>query len=242
MGWANAGVGQTQRKPTTEPAPQKWILNGYDNGVKGIGVATYSSFNPKKAWKQATENAVNDLNANHSMIVYSYGKQVGRGPLRIESNYAIRSFVDTTEVTVVDSTQWKGRAFVLVKAHNPVPDSTIYPKADFRTIEQPTIDSSRVTQSNGKWLHSTGRTPRIDSNWHMSITKAKQDALRRLAEHLATEVSTKTYTKGATSRRYYSFSSMFAFQRIRVIKRTFAPDTVTVEVAVNPDEVKMLME
>ena len=223
-------------------APAKWILDGYSKGVKGIGVATYSSFNPEKAWREALKNAVNDLNANHSMIVHSYGKQVGRGPLRLESKYAIRSFVDTTQVAVVDSAQWKGRAFVLVEPSNPVPDSTIYPQGNFRTVEKPTIDSSGVSQKGKRWLHSTGSTPRIDSNWYMSITKAKQDALRRLAEHLATEVSTETYTKNATSRRYYSFSSMFAFQRIRITERIFTSDTVKVKVAVKPSEVKMLME
>ncbi|GEM_PF-6680969 len=237
LGFFFSGHGQAPSKET----PQQWIFDGYSEGIKGIGIATYSSFNPEKAWKEAIKNATNDLNANHSLIVYSYGHQVGRGPLRTDSEYAIRSILDTTQVTVVDSARWKGKAFVLVEPTVSVADSIIYPQGKFRTPEDSTISSLDSINSN-QWLETTGTTQRIDSNWYMSITKAKQDALRKLAEDLAVQVSTKTYSKGTTSRRYYSFSSMIAFQRIRVVKRSFGNDSVKVTVAVNPREVKMLMK
>jgi hypothetical protein len=241
IGW-NSSSAQQAKKTSSQHVPTQWILNGYSNGVKGMGVAPYSKFNPEKAWKEALSKGVDDLNANHSMIVYSYGKKVGRGPWRFESNYAIRSFLDTTQVSVVDSARWKGRAFVLIEPTNAVPDSTIYPNQKYRTLEKSTFSSSGISRADEGWLHSTGATPRIDSNWFMSFSKAKQDALRRLAEYLATQVSTETYSKNNITMQYSSFSSMFAFQRIKVLSRSFTPDSVKVEIAVKPHEVKKLME
>lgn len=237
LGLSFTVLGQTP----SQKAPQQWILNGYSEGIKGIGIAPYSSFNPEEAWKKAIQNGINDLNANHSLIVYSYGHQIGRGPLRTESEYAIRSILDTTQVTVVDSTRWKGKAFVLVEPTVSVADSIIYPQGKFRTPGDSTMRSLE-TSTSGQWLQTTGATQQIDSNWYMSITKAKQQALRKLAEDLAVKVSTKTYSQGTTSRRYYSFSSMVAFQRIRVLKRSFKGDSVKITIAVNPREVKILME
>jgi hypothetical protein len=232
-------TGQADGRQHHQP-PKEWIQKGSTEGVMGLGVAPYSSFNPDKAWKEALQNGIEDLNANHSMIVYHYGYQVGRGPMRTRSRYAIRNFLDSTQVAVVDSARWKDKAFVWIKPTNTVPDSVIYPSGNFRDLNEEVASS--VSSPSGQWLQWTGRTPRIDSNWHMAITKAKQDALRRLAGYLATRVSTKTYSKGASSRRYLSFSTMFAFQRVRVLQRTFNPDSVKVKVAVDPREVKMLME
>lgn len=241
--YASSAHAQQKVPPSVPEAPRDWIFNGYSDGIKGIGIAPYNHFDPDKAWEKAIKNGINDLNANHSLIVYSYGKQIGRGPLRTDTNFAIRNLLDSTQVSVVDSARWKGRAFVLVKPTVSVSDSVIYPQGDFRTPDSDLITRRTVKLDSGRsWLESTGSIPSINSNWYMSITKAKQEALRKLAENLAVEVSTETYARGRSSRRYYSFSSMIAFQRIRILKRTFGSDSVTVKVAVDPREVKMMMD
>lgn len=242
LAWTSAVLAQTTTyaPSPTNTTPQNWILEGTANEIEGLGVADYSKFNPEKSWKEALQNAVSDLNANHSLIVSHYGYRIGRGPLRIRSDYAMRTFLDTTQVTVLDSARWKGRAFIRIKPRTAVHDSILYPTEKFQPIDQSPADTTKF--SGGKWLMSTGSTPRIDSNWYMSVTKAKQDALRKLAEDLSVKVSSETYQKGETSRRYYNFSTMFSFQRIRVLKRIFNPDSIKVQVAVNPDEVKMLMD
>lgn len=225
---------------STNTTPENWILEGTSVEVEGLGVADYSKFNPEKSWNEALENAVNDLNANHSLIVSHYGYKIGSGPLRIRSNYAIRTFLDTTQITVLDSARWKGRAFIRVKPTTALHDSILYPNEKFQSIDHSPVDTSKF--AGGHWLLSTGATPRIDSNWYMSVTKAKQDALRKLAEDLAVEVFSETYQKGETALRYYKFSTMYAFQRIRVLKRVFNPDTIKVQVAISPKEVKRLMD
>lgn len=235
----NSAKGQAV-KPGKKHPLRDWVFDGSSESIKGLGIASYSIYNPEKSWKEALQNGVEDLNANHSLIVYHYGRQVGRGPLRTDSEYAIRSFLDTTQVTVVDSTRWKGRAFVLVEPTTAVPDSVIYPGEGFRKFEKNVSDS--IANTSGRWLQTTGSTPRIDSNWHMTFTKAKQKALRELAEYLATKVSTETYQKGATSRRYLNYSTMIAFQRIRTLKRTITSDSAKVEVAIDPKDIKILME
>lgn len=235
---------KAQTNPSTyssgKAIPPHWIFDGTTDDVEGMGVADYSQFNPKKSWQEALENAVNDLNANHSLIVSYYGYKIGRGPLRIRSNFAIRTFLDTTQVTVLDSARWKGRAFLRVKPTTAITDSILYPKGKFHTVGQSSADTTKY--EGGQWLLSTGSTPSIHSNWYMSVTKAKQDALRRLAEDLSIKVKTETYSIGQTSRSYYNFSTLYAFQRIRVLKREFGTDSVKVQIAVNPNEVKTLME
>lgn len=233
-------MAQTTQSPESS-APRDWIRSGKMDGVKGLGIATYSRFNPQKAWREAFKKGVNDLNANYSLLVHSYGKQVGRGPLRLRADYAIRSFVDTTQVSVVDSVRWKGRAFMLVESTEALSDSVLYPSGNFSSV----IDSSDSTgtfNKSGIWLHTTGSTQRIDSNWFYSLTKAKQDAVRQLAEDLAVKISTETYTKNQTSRRYLNFSTMFAFQRIHVVKRIFQPDSIKVQLAIKPHHVKELID
>lgn len=233
---------QTTNHPSSSnlSGSQNWIFQGTTSEVEGMGVADYSRFNPEKSWKKALRNAVNDLNANHSLIVSYYGYRIGRGPLRIRSNYAIRTFLDTTQVTVIDSALWKGKAFIRIKPTTALSDSVIYPGEEFHSVNKTVKDTASIR--NRQWLVSTGSTPSINSNWYMSVTKAKQDALRRLAEDLSVKVKSETYALGETSRNYYNFSTLYAFQRIRVLKREFGSDTVKVKVAVNPQEVKMLMD
>lgn len=236
----SADAQPNQFQPSREQNPKSWIFEGTTDGITGLGVADYSRFNPEKAWREALQNGVEDLNANHSLLVYYHGRKIGRGPLRTESEYAIRNFLDTTQVSIIDSTIWKERAFVLVEPNAVITDSILYPDGQFRAVTNGK-EAGRL-QATGGWITINGATPRIDSNWHMSITKAKQDALRQLAEDLAVEVSTETYQKDERTRRYYNFSTMFAFQRIHVLKRTFSRDSVKVTVAVRPQEIKMLME
>lgn len=220
---------------------QEWILEGSTDFVEGLGVADYSRFNPEKSWKEALENAVTDLNSNHSLIVSHYGYRIGSGPLRIRSNFAIRTFLDSTQVAVIDSARWRGRAFIRVKPKTALSDSLLYPNRKFRPVEQGgTVDTANV--DNSQWLLSTGSTPSINSNWYMSATKAKQDALRKLAESLAVKVTSETHSKGDMSMGFYSFSTLFAFQRIRVLKREFGSDSTRVQVAVSPWEVKKMMD
>lgn len=235
----SSAYGQTIDYALKNNPTGSWIFNGTADEVEGLGVADYSKFNPEKSWGEALENAVDDLNANHSLIVSHYGYKIGRGPLRIWSDYAIRTFLDTTQVTVLDSARWNGRAFIRVKPSKMISDSILYPSRKFRPVDQ---NLNTANLSGGQWLVSTGATPRIDSNWYMSVTKAKQDALRKLAEDLSVKVSSETLTKGETSLRFYSFSTMFSFQRIRVLKRIFNEDSIKVQVAVHPYEVKRLME
>lgn len=213
----------------------EWLAKGVPHTTVGIGIAPYSSFNPAKAWREAFYNGIEDLNANHSMVVYSYGHQIGRGPLRLRSNFAIRTLIDSAKTTVIDSIRWKDRAFLLIKPTNIVPDSIIYPE-NSRELQR-----SHFPSDDSALLQSRGSSPRIESNWNLSFARAKQNALKQLAERLSVEVSTETYAKGGVSRRYYSFSSMFAFQRIRVLQRTIGKDSISVQVAVKPNNVKILM-
>lgn len=226
--------------PQSSDALQNWIFESTTSDVEGLGVANYSQFNPEKSWSEALQRAVSDLNANHSLIVSHYGYRIGRGPLRIRSDYAMRTFFDSTKVTVIDSARWKGRAFIRVKPATALPDSLLYPNERFRAVDQNRIQT--VNNDSHQWLLSTGSTPRIDSNWYMSITKAKQDALRKLAEDLTIKVTSETYSKGATTMSYYSFSTLFAFQRVRVLKREFNTDSIRVQVAIHPREIKKLMD
>lgn len=231
---------QTSYYSSSNENPQSWIFEEATEEVEGLGVAAFSRFNPEKSWKKALENAVTDLNANHSLIVSHYGYQIGQGPLRLRSDYAIRTFWDTTQVTVIDSARWQGQAFIRVKPPEPLPDSLLYPNMNLEYLTDSLASQNNSYQ--GRWLLSTGSTPKIDSNWNKSVTKAKQEALRKLAEDLSVKISTEIYSTGETSRRYYNFSTLFAFQRIRVLKRSFQSDSVKVQVAVNPKEVKMLMD
>ncbi|NGP87531.1 hypothetical protein [Fodinibius halophilus] len=235
------GRGQAPRteKDTT---PKKWIAGNTIDTISGIGIARYSSYNPEKAWQKALENSINDLNANLSMLVYYWGKQIGRGPFRTRSKYAIRNLLDSTQVTVIDSARWKGHAFVLIKPKEVVPDSIIYTDNKLNRLKETRKDTAVSQESGQHWLTTTGSTPKIDSNWFMSITKAKQDALRRLARKLSVKITTETYSKGDTQRRYFNFSTIFAFQRIRVLNRSFNSDSVKVTVAVHPHEIKWLMK
>lgn len=217
-----------------QPPMPEWLAKGVPNTVAGIGIAPYSSFNPTKAWRKAFYNGMEDLNANHSMVVHSYGYQIGRGPLRLRSNYAIRTLIDSAQVTVIDSVRWRGRAFLVMKSTTVVPDSIIYP----HNSQEIRPDDSFT---GGGALKSWGSSPQIDSNWNLSFARAKQNALKKLAEQLSVEVSTETYAMGKMSRRYYNFTSMFAFQRIRVLQRSIEKDSIRVRVAIQPDDVKMLM-
>lgn len=223
-------------------SPKKWIFNGRSSTVQGLGIANYSRFNPTKSWKKAFDYALQDLNANHSLLVYHSGYQIGQGPLRTRSNYAIRNLLDSTQVSIVDSARWEGRAFLLVEPKSAVPDSLIYPKRNYKTVHDSVTSKPAVSSPKDQWVHTTGSAARINSNWNMSITKAKQKALRNLAEHLAVRVSTETYSKGQRQRRYLKFSTVYAFQRIQTINRSFDADSFRVELAVNPNEIKMLIE
>lgn len=221
---------------------KKWIFSDRNNSVEGLGIADYSRFNPTKSWNKAFEYALQDLNANHSLLVYHSGYQIGRGPLRTRSNYAIRNLLDSTQVSIVDSARWEGRAFLLVEPKSTVPDSLIYPEKNYKAVPDSVTSKSASSSQANQWMRTKGSAARINSNWNMSITKAKQKALRNLAEHLAVRVSTETYSKGERQRRYYKFSTVYAFQRIQTINRSFDADSFRVELAVDPNEIKMLIE
>ena len=221
---------------------KNWIFNGNSKKIQGIGIADYSRFNPEKSWNKAFEYAVQDLNANHSLLVYHHGYQIGRGPLHTRSTYAIRNFLDSTQVSVVDSARWKGQAFLLVEPQISLSDSLIYPKRDFKTVHDSITDKTAVSSQTDQWIRTMGAAPRRNSNWNMSITKAKQKALRNLAEYLAVKVTNETYSKNNVQRRYYNFSTVYAFQRIKTINRSFNVDSFRVELAVDPNEIKMLLE
>lgn len=227
-------MGQTHPTDDQSLMP-KWLAKGFPNTVVGIGIAPYSNFKPEKSWGEAFHNAVEDLNANYSMVVNSYGYQIGRGPLRLRSNFAIRTLIDSAEVTVIDSVRWKDRAFLLMKSTKTVSDSILYPNS-----------SRRITpndfSSAGDSLRAQGTSARINSNWNVSFARAKQNALKKLAERLSVKVSTTTYAKKNVSRRYYSFTSMFAFQRIRISQYSIEKDSIRVQIAIQPDDVKMLMD
>ncbi|WP_441000727.1 hypothetical protein [Fodinibius sp. SL11] len=234
---------QTQHNEKNIAASAKdWMFNGNSKKIQGIGIADYSQFNPEKSWNKAFEYAVQDLNANHSLLVYHYGYQIGRGPLHKRSNYAIRNFLDSTQVSVVDSARWKGQAFLLVEPKISLPDSLIYPSRKFKTVHDSITNKTAVSSQPDQWIRTMGATPRINSNWNMSITKAKQKALRNLAEDLAVKVTNETYSKNNVQRRYYNFSTVYAFQRIKAINRSFDADSFKVELAIDPNEIKMLLE
>lgn len=224
--------------------PKNWIFKGNAQKVQGIGIVDYSRFNPDKSWEEAFELAIDDLNANHSLLVYHSGYQIGQGPLRTRSNYAIRTILDSAQVAVVDSARWNGRAFILIEPKNPVSDSIIYPDKKFETVDDTLLESPSNSSENTtqQWIRTVGSAPRINSNWNMSVTKAKQNALRNLAEDLAVKTSTEIYSKNNVQRRFYNFSTTYAFQRIKTLKRSFNTDSVKVQLAVDPQEVKMLLE
>ncbi len=71
---------------------EKWIFNGDSNITQGIGIADYSRFNPEKSWNEAFDRALQDLNANHSLLVYHFGYQIGRGPLHTQLCEIYRGF------------------------------------------------------------------------------------------------------------------------------------------------------
>lgn len=221
---------------------KNWIFKGNTKNIQGIGITDYSRYNPDKSWEEAFKLAIDDLNANHSLLVYHYGYQIGRGPLRMRSNYAIRTILDSTQVAVVDSARWNGRAFLLIEPQSPVSDSIIYPDKEFETVNDTLLQPVSNSTSTTQWIRTVGSAPRINSNWNMSVTKAKQNALRNLAEDLAVKTSTEIYSKNNVQRRYYNFSTIYAFQRIKTLERSFNTDSVRVQLAVDPKEIKMLLE
>lgn len=194
-------------KEDNVPSAKRWIFNGNPKKVQGIGIANYSQFNPAKSWDEAFEYALQDLNANHSLLIYHFGYQIGRSPLHTRSNDAIRNFLASTQVAIVDSVRWEGQAFLLVEPKSQIPDSLIYPERDFKPVEDSLTKHSANASSTNQWIRTSGSAARINSNWNISITKAKQNALRNLAEDLAIQVRIETYSQNNVQRRYYNFST-----------------------------------
>lgn len=221
-----------------------WLYRNASSKTVGIGIAPYTSFKPSKGWDKAIRRGIQDLNANYSMIVYSYGYQVGRGPLRLRSNFAIRTLLDSTNIAVTDSALWKGKAFVQLKSKKTLGDSVLYPENEAASVTDQILNNKEVSEKpeDNAWLKYWGTASRVESNWNLSVSKAKQDALRKLAEKLSVEVSAETYAVDGTSRRYYNFQTMIAFQRVQVLRRLFTKDSLEVQIAVGRKDIRMLME
>lgn len=242
LGFCTSSIAQTEQNESIDNNTKEWIFSDTADNIQGIGMADYSQFNPDKSWNKAFKYALVDLNANHSLLVYYYGSQIGQGPLRTRSEYGIRNLLDSTHVTIVDSARWNDRAFMLLEPKTPLPDSVVYPQKEFRTVNDSIAQDVESDDTTNQWIHTYGSSPTISSNWHISATKAKQNALRNLAEDLAIKISTETYSSNNTLRRYYNFSTVFSFQRIKILKRSFDQDSFRVQVAVDPEEIKVLLE
>lgn len=128
---------------------------------------------------------------------------------------------------------------MLVKAQKPLSDPTIYPKRDFEVIDDSVLNTNSTNSNNSQWIKTSGSAAKINSNWNMSVTKAKQKALRNLAEELAVKTSVEVYSENDVSRRHYNFSTVYAFQRVKTVQRAFEVDSFRVQLAIDPEEIKM---
>lgn len=228
-------------KPAIHP-PASWISNGTLK-LRGVGVADYTRFDKEGSWNKAIRKAVVDLNANIRILVHSYGYQIGRGPMRYRQKFGINSVFDTTDVVPTDSVIWKDWAFVRVKSKHPIPDSVLQKISTYEPVSDTLIQDALGSRGEkDKWVSSTGSSDRLRSNLHKSITKAKQDALRRLAEDITIKVNTSTHYQADRSHSDYQYSTTFGFQNVRVINRKFKKDTVMVTVALRSHDVISLVE
>jgi hypothetical protein len=215
-----------------------WFYEGYPY-VHGIGIAPYSKYNPEKGFREAKAKAVEDLNAiMTSAHLESF--HVTRSSIQRDFEFAINSYYDTTSAVAVDSAIQGRFAYYLVRADTigqMLPDVVL--EADQQASDW-TGDYFNPLETDGYYI-AAGMAERSNYVPYRSWTKAKMDALNKLAHYLSTTVQNRqqAYDDDYSS-SYESITYLYSkaiFRRIFTVKRREKDGQNFVLIAVPKDHI-----
>jgi len=209
--------------------PRWWLKRGTDI-ISGLGIAPYSTYNPRSSFNNAFRRAVEDLNSNRLTLVYSMGSRISEGPFKMNQKYGIKTYYNSDDVTKIDSIVWNGNAFMLVADSS----KSNYKIQVFKRNNpyQPKKDSTGTPKKIGQWRISTGENFKSKVNLYSSFTQAKQEALRKLSEKIGINIDDSIYEKNNILMDSLHYESIVGFKDIHVVNRIWTGDSVYITIAV----------
>lgn len=204
--------------------------------VHGFGISRYSDIDPERAFSEAYESALEDLNSSlmTSVILEFYG--TGNLQPRLHSEFAIHDDeLDMEEVISKDSMRVEDWAVYIIGYKNR--DSTLPQSVMSHPPVQNRIgDQFNPVQIENYWVAS-GSATYSRFNAYRSFSLAKQDALQNLSLHIQTIVqgSQRALNESMSSINYQTSRNVFS--NIHVIKRERDDNRVRILIAVKEEDV-----
>lgn len=203
--------------------------------VHGFGISRYSDIDPERAFSEAYESALQDLNSSlmTSVRLEFYG--TGNLQPRLHSEFAIQDDLDMENVISKDSMQVENWAVYIIghkEREGILPQSLI----NHPSLQKPVGDYFNPVQIENYWVASGSATYSM-YNAYRSFTLAKQDALQNLSTHIQTIVqgSQRALNESLSSINYQTSRNVFS--NIHVIKREREDDRVHILIAVKEEDV-----
>jgi hypothetical protein len=199
-----------------------WFSEGYPY-IHGIGVAPYSSYNPQGSYDKAKARAVQDLNANIMTSAHLETFSVTRKRTKRDFEFAIQDYYSDSTAVPVDSLVRDDMVYYLVRP-DTINQMLPSPLLKYENSANGWTDDYFNPTERGDYYIAAGFAKHSNFAPFKSWTKAKLNALNKLAHYLSTSVQNReTLFDDDYNSRYEAITYQYSkaiFRNIYLVERT----------------------
>lgn len=183
---------------TVETILPEWVVSP-KSGLKSIGIARKGALSEKDTYKQAFDRALQSLNANRRtwLLAEHYDRAMNQYDSFYE--FSIEEYFDSTSVQLSNRFETDEWLFIELEVESLLQNEGIH--------------------SGDEYLEAVGNFPIVHANPHYSFEKAKQQAMKELANQTQLKVMGSTWEASGYSNDLFFIKSRVQLQFVEVKSR-----------------------